>query len=93
MGSFCSIARSFSVGAYAQRRSGMQTLGFEAWIASRVSPERDAVCAMMAAGVLAVQSSKVRHHALVTLFDLGSVNLKEIVARWPRSVQPRRQAQ
>ena len=45
--------RSRSHGAVHAVRVAMQRLGFEALIASRPSPERDAVCAMVAARVLA----------------------------------------
>jgi transposase len=45
--------RSRSHGAVQAVRVAMQRLGFESLIASRPSPERDAVCAMVAARVLA----------------------------------------
>jgi len=45
--------QSRSHGAVQAVRVAMQRLGFEALIASRSSPERDAVCAMVAARVLA----------------------------------------
>jgi transposase len=45
--------RSRSHGAVQAVRVAMQRLGFEALIASRPSPERDRVCAMVAARVLA----------------------------------------
>jgi hypothetical protein len=45
--------RSRSHGAVQAVRVAMQSLGFEALIASRPSPERDRVCAMVAARVLA----------------------------------------
>jgi hypothetical protein len=45
--------RSRSHGAVQAVRVAMQRLGFESLIASRASPERDAVCAMVAARVLA----------------------------------------
>jgi len=45
--------RSRSHGAVRAVRVAMQRLGFEALIASRPSPERDRVCAMVAARVLA----------------------------------------
>jgi transposase len=45
--------RSRSHGAVQAVNVAMQRLGFEALIASRPSPERDAVCAMVAARVLA----------------------------------------
>src|SRR5580658_5100580 len=45
--------RSRSHGAVQALRVAMQRLGFEALIASRASPERDLVCAMVAARVLA----------------------------------------
>ena len=47
------ITRSRSHGAVQAVRVAMQRLGFESLIASRPSPERDAVCAMVAARVLA----------------------------------------
>src|SRR5260221_11889580 len=45
--------RSRSHGAVQAVRVAMQRLGFESLIASRASPERDRVCAMIAARVLA----------------------------------------
>jgi hypothetical protein len=45
--------RSRSHGAVQAVRVAMQRLGFESLIASRPSPERDAVCAMVAARILA----------------------------------------
>ena len=45
--------RSRSHGAVQAVRVAMQRLGFESLIGSRASPERDAVCAMVAARVLA----------------------------------------
>ena len=45
--------RSRAHGAVRAVRVAMQRLGFESLIASRASPERDAVCAMVAARVLA----------------------------------------
>jgi len=45
--------RSRSHGAVQAVRVAMQRLGFESLIASRASPERDAVCAMVAARILA----------------------------------------
>jgi transposase len=45
--------RSRSHGAVQAVRVAMQRLGFESLIASRTSPERDVVCAMVAARVLA----------------------------------------
>ena len=45
--------RSRSHGAVQAVRVAMQRLGFESLVASRPSPERDAVCAMVAARVLA----------------------------------------
>ena len=45
--------RSRSHGAVRAVRVAMQRLGFESLIASRASPERDAVCAMVAARILA----------------------------------------
>jgi transposase len=47
------ITRSRSHGAVQAVRVAMQRLGFESLIASRPSPERDAVCAMVAARVVA----------------------------------------
>ncbi|MEI8298977.1 MAG: IS1634 family transposase, partial [Pseudomonadota bacterium] len=45
--------RSRSHGAVQAVRVAMQRLGFESLIASRASPERDAVCALVAARILA----------------------------------------
>ena len=45
--------RSRAHGAVQAVRVAMQRLGFESLIASRASPERDAVCAMVAARILA----------------------------------------
>jgi hypothetical protein len=47
------ILRSKSHGQVQAVRAAMQRLGFESLIASRASPERDRVCAMVAARVLA----------------------------------------
>jgi len=47
------IVRSKSHGHVQAVRAAMQRLGFESLIASRASPERDRVCAMVAARVLA----------------------------------------
>jgi transposase len=46
------ITRSRSHGAVQAVRVAMQRLGFESLIASRSSPERDAVCAMVAARIV-----------------------------------------
>lgn len=45
--------RSRSHGAVQAVRVAMQRLGFESLIASRASPERDAICAMVAARIIA----------------------------------------
>jgi transposase len=50
------IARSRPHGAVQAVRVAMQRLGFESLIASRPSPERDVVCAMVAARILAPQT-------------------------------------
>ena len=47
------VTRSRSHGAVQAVRVAMQRLGFESLIASRPSPERDAVCAMVAARIVA----------------------------------------
>ena len=47
------ITGSRSHGAVQAVRVAMQRLGFESLIASRASPERDAVCAMVAARIIA----------------------------------------
>jgi hypothetical protein len=44
---------SRSHGAVQAVRVAMQRLGFESWSGARASPERDAVCAMVAARILA----------------------------------------
>jgi hypothetical protein len=51
--------QSRSHGAVQAVRVAMQRLGFEALIASRSSPERDAVCAMVAARVLAPHTTSL----------------------------------
>src|SRR6266702_4625472 len=51
--------RSRSHGAVQAVRVAMQRLGFESLIASRPSPQRDAVCAMVAARVLALHTKLV----------------------------------
>jgi transposase len=50
------ILRSRPHGHVQAVRAAMQALGFESLIASRASPERDLVCAMVAARVLAPQT-------------------------------------
>lgn len=47
------IVRSIAHGHVQAVRAAMQRLGFESLIASRASPERDRVCAMVAARILA----------------------------------------
>jgi transposase len=50
------VTQSRSHGAVRAVRVAMQRLGFETLIASRASPERDVVCAMVAARVLAADT-------------------------------------
>jgi transposase len=50
------IVQSRSHGAVQAVRVAMQRLGFEALIASRGSPERDAVCAMVAARIISAHT-------------------------------------
>lgn len=50
------IVQSRSHGAVQALRVAMQRLGFESLIASRASPERDAVCAMVAARIISAHT-------------------------------------
>jgi hypothetical protein len=65
------VLRSKPHGHVQAVRAAMQRLGFESLIASRSSPERDRVCAMVAAGVLAP------HTKLATTRWWGTTTLAE----------------
>ncbi|HKT71727.1 MAG TPA: transposase [Steroidobacteraceae bacterium] len=72
--------RSRSHGAVQAVRVAMQKLGFDSLIASRPSPERDAVCAMVAARVLAPHTKLATTrwwHTTTLAEEYGVVNTDE----------------
>jgi transposase len=77
--------RSRPHGAVQAVRVAMQTLGFDSLIASRSSPERDAVCAMVAARILSPHTklATTRWWHTTTLpeeFGVGSMDENELYA-------------
>jgi len=79
--------RSRAHGAVRAVRVAMQRLGFESLIASRASPERDAVCAMVAARVLAPHTKLATTrwwHTTTLAEDYGVADQDEAICmqRW-----------